>query len=294
MKLNKIAALVALLAAGAANAALDKMDGVTVNGDSSVLLVMLDSTGAQTRSLTVDLGITFSQFNAASALGGAAQKVVWNLGGNTVTGVDLGSATNDWAGQVNDFLANSDAAETKWALVAGSRRGNTPNAFLATGTPSAAQLNSQNSGATASFVQIDPLFTNGTTVGTHATADNGAFSAASTDKGYVGTDYAGATSIGGWKNNLKWNGWVALGGSTNLLQLNANGSEKYVGDTATFAGGLAAWDTTGLLNDRGTLSVSADGKTVTWATAAAVPEAESYALALFGLLSVAALRRRVK
>jgi len=291
MKLNKIAALVALLAAGAANAAITKMDGVTINGDSSVLLVMLDSTGAQTRSLTVDLGVTYSQFNATGALNGFGQNVVWDLGNNTVSGVDLGGVTNDWSAQVNDFLANSDAAETKWALVAGSRRGNTPGGFLATGTPTSAQLNSQNSGATANFVQIDPLFTNGTTVGTHATADNGAFSAASTDKGYVGTDYAGATSIGGWKNNLKWNGWVALGGSTNLLQLNPNGSEKYVGDTASYVGG--PFDTTGLLNGRGTLSVSADGKTVTWVTAT-VPEAETYALALIGLLSVAALRRRAK
>ena len=64
MKLQKIVAAVALLAAGAANASIVKMDGgeAVGFGDSSVLLVMLDSTGAQTRGLTVDLGFSFNDF----------------------------------------------------------------------------------------------------------------------------------------------------------------------------------------------------------------------------------------
>ena len=294
MKLQKIAAVVALLAAGAANAAVTKMDGGSVAGDSSVFLVMLDSTGSTTRSLTIDLGFSYSQFNATGALSGPDQLVTWNLANNTLVqnGQLVTGATNAWSEQADDFFANADAGEVKWALVAGSRRGNTPVGFLATGTPTNSQLTNQNAAATANFVQIDPLFTNNATRGTHATADNGAFSAGATDVGYVGTDYAATTSINGWKNNLKWNGWTALGGSTNVRQLNANGTERTVGDTATFAGGLGLYDTTGLLNGIGTLSVSADGRTITWATAALVPEPQTYALTLVGLVTVGLVARR--
>lgn len=296
MKLQNIAAVVALLAAGAANAAVTKMDGGSVAGDSSVFLVMLDSTGSTTRSLTIDLGFSYSQFNATGALSGPDQLVTWNLANNSLTqnGQLVAGVTNAWSDQTDDFFANADAGEVKWALVAGSRRGNTPVGFLATGTPTNSQLTNQNPTATGGFVLVDPLFTNNAARGTHATADNGAFSAAATDVGYVGTDYAATTSINGWKNNLKWNGWTALGGSTNVRQLNANGTERTVGDTATFAGGLSMYDTTGLLNGIGTLSVSADGRTITWATAAMapVPEPQTYALTLIGLVTMGLVARR--
>ncbi|MCC7544303.1 MAG: hypothetical protein IT506_02295, partial [Aquabacterium sp.] len=136
MKLQKIVAAVALLAAGAANASIVKMDGgeAVGFGDSSVLLVMLDSTGAQTRGLTVDLGFSFSDFGfsynavggvvaGTGALAAADQHVKWDFATNTITknGSVLTGATNDWSAQVEDFLANSQLAETRFALVAGSR-----------------------------------------------------------------------------------------------------------------------------------------------------------------------------
>ena len=166
---------------------------------------------------------------------------------------------------------------------------------MATGKPTASQLSSQNSSATASFIGVDPLFTNNNTRGTHATADNGAYSMGSTDVGYVGQDYAGSTSIGGWKNNLKWSGWTVLGAGTNLRSLQANGSEKIVGDTSTYLGGASMYDTAPLVNGIGTLAMSADGRTLTWDTAAAmapVPEPESYALALVGLAAAGFVARR--
>ena len=307
MKLQHIAAAVALVAAGAANASIVKMDGGEAigYGDSSVLLVMLDSTGAQTRGLTVDLGFSFSDFgftynavggvvNGTAALAAANTSVTWDFSANTITlnGSVLSGMTNDWSSQVEDFLANAQLSETKFALVAGSTKGTGPGAFLATGTPTAAQLSSQNAGATANFALVAPLFTNNNTRGTHASADNGAYSMGSTDVGYVGTDYAATTSIGGWKNNLKWNGWTSVGGKTNVRQLLSNGNERILGETATFAGGLAAYDTTGLINNNGTLALSADGRTLTWNTATAVPEPESYALALLGLAAAGFVARR--
>lgn len=304
MKLTHIVAAAALVATGAANASLTAMDGVTVNGDSSVLLVMLDSTGAITQGLTLDLGYNFRQANysgagttnvqATTVWNAPNTQINWDFANNTITYTDRltgastlvsGPADNAWNTQVNTFLANADASEVKFALVAGSRRGNTPSAFLASGEPSATALTQQTSAQTANFVQIDPLFTTNTTQGTHATATNGAYAMPATDAAYVGTNYAANTDIPGWKNNLKWNSWTSLGGQTNLTQVNATGQEFRVGN-------FAGLDVTGLLNGIGTFSVAADGLSAQWITASAVPEPSTYAMTLAGLVAIAALARR--
>ncbi|TBO29435.1 PEP-CTERM sorting domain-containing protein [Aquabacterium lacunae] len=308
MNFKMIAMAAALVAAGTAHAGITKMDGVTVNGDSSVLLVMLDSTnnaaGPNVRGLTVDLGLSFSQLRAGGMYSGADQSLAWDLANNTFTinGAVQTGATNDWSGQVADFISKADMAQVKYALVAGSRRGSNVNAFLAAGTPTATQLTNQNSAKTTNMQQVDlPLYIQGANGGTLATADNGAYSMGATDTGYVGTGY-NLTTVNGYLNNIFWSTWTSLGGKTNLTEVRANGSESAVGLTSTFAlpAGATGWDSTGLLNDRGTLQVSADGLSVSWKTASAitpaVPEPETYALMLAGVAvaTLAARRRRAQ
>jgi hypothetical protein len=312
MKLTHIVAAAAILAAGAANAAVTGFDGGAVNGNSSVMLVMLDSTGGTTRGLTVDLGYNYQQANysaagatnvfATTAWNAPDTQLNWDFAGNTITQTNRqtgatagvsGAADNAWSTQVADFLANADLSEVKFALVAGSRKGSAVSAFLATGTPNATQLGAQNPTATSGMQLVDPLFSFNNTAGTHATATNGAYSMAATDDAFVGTNYHGTTDTAGWKNNLKWDGWTALGGQTNLRQLNATGQEFVIADAAKFVGGVSAYDLTGLLNGFGTFSVAADGLSAQWITAASpVPEPSTYAMTLVGLLGVAALARR--
>lgn len=283
MKLQKIVAAVALLAAGAANAAVDQFDGVSAFGNGSLIMVMADTTGATTQGLTVDLGFHFADFANGGALAQANQTVVWDFSANTISvnGSILTGITNDWADQFATFAANSDAAETKWAVISGSQKGNTPGSFLATGTPSASQLTQQMGGVTANMVQVNvPLLKNALTKGTLASADNGAYAMGSTDTGYVGTAYS-VTSVNGWKNNIKWSTWNVDGASTNFWQVNAPGTESVVFDATAFA-------PTNLLNDRGTFTKS--GNTLIWTTA--VPEPESYALALVGLAAAGFVARR--
>jgi len=87
MKLNKILAAVAILAAGAANASIDLMSGATsiTPGNSSLILVKEDSTGINKAGLTVDLGYNLSDFVGSGALTAANTTVVWDFAANTIT-----------------------------------------------------------------------------------------------------------------------------------------------------------------------------------------------------------------
>ena len=305
MKIQHIAAAVALLAAGAANAAIEQFDGVTAAGNGSLVMVMADTTAGTTgvvQGLTVDLGYHYADFANGGVLSQANTKVEWDFAANTISlnGALVTGITNDWASQFAIFRANADAVDTKWALLSGSQKGNTPTAFLASGQPSAAALTQQSSGVTANMVQVNvPLIKNALAKGTFASADNGAYAMGSTDNAYVGTAYS-LTTVNGWKNNIKWSTWNVDGASTNLWQANANGSESVVGNSATYAFDAATqtMDTTGQLNGYGTFTMSGDK--LTWSTASittipvtpAVPEPESFALALVGLAAAGFVARR--
>ncbi len=297
MNFKMIAAAVALVAAaGSANAAIDSFSGVN-GGNGSLTLLKLDSTGATTQGLIADLGLNYSDFANGGLYGAANTTVVWDFSANTMTvnGALKTGVTNDWAGQFATFAANSDAAETKWAIISGSQYGNTPYGFLSTGTPNASQLNQQNASVTANWVQTNqPLIHGNANFGTLASADNGAYSMPSTDKYYVGASTVfGTTSFNGWRGNSKWSVWQA-GTQNNLWQVNANGTEARIGDSAGYTlGANDTLDTTGLLNASGTFTLQ--GNTLTWKTATitpGVPEPTTYGLALAGVLTLLVARRR--
>jgi hypothetical protein len=307
MNFKQIAAAVAILAAaGAANAAVSNFDGITAAGNGSLILVKLDSTGSNVGGLTVDLGFAYNDLANSGALTAANTTVVWDFANNTITknGSLITGITNDWASQF--ALFSGDAAETKWAILSGSQKGTTATGFLASGLPSAANLTQQNPTVTGGMAGVATSLLGGTTVatsigatkGTFASADNGAYAMASTDAGYVGTAYS-LTTINGWKNNIKWSTWNADGASTNLTQLNANGTESGIALASSYVLGTNdVLDTTGLLNAQGTFKLV--GNTLTWSTAKittievtpSVPEPESYALALVGLAALGFAARR--
>ena len=92
-----------------------------------------------------------------------------------------------------------------------------------------------------------------------------------------------------WQANLKWQMGTALDKKTNLWLLDGEGDEWAIGNQAD------AENKADLLNDKGTFHFDAVNNTLSWTTptvTAAVPEPETYALALIGLLAVGVARRR--
>lgn len=280
MKLQHIAAAVALATAGVAHASLDDMN----TGNSSLAFIAIDNVGTTVGSVFVDLGLHLNDFDPllGSNLSAQGNKVVWDFNSSTITvnGVTQ-SGTNDFSAFAS-FVAGTDDA-TKWGVIAGDELSGYQR-MLTTGTPTATQLTQQNGSATAGMIGVNSQWVNS---GVSASVDNGSYYAAtSTDLNYVAKSTNFATN---WQNKLKWqslttntqnNFWMAVG----------DGSEQQVGMTTSIGA-----DTTGLLNNNGTFTFDKAAGTLTWATApvaAPVPEPESYALALVGLAAAGFVARR--
>ncbi len=274
MNFKMIATAAALLAAGAANASINSFNGGTVAGNGSVVLVKLDSTGSTVQGLTVDLGVNYLDFANNGALAQAGTTIVWDFANNTITknGALVTGVTNDWASQFATFAANSDAAEVKWAIASGSQKGTTVTGFLASGNPTPAQFTSQSATNTAGMNAITAgLIDSIVSKGTIGSADNGAYAMGSADTAsYVGaTTVYGATANVGWRNQIKWNTWLADGDVSAFTQLNATGTEALIANA----------------------SFQLTGTTLTY-TVTAVPEPTTLALALAGVAGLVVSRRR--
>jgi hypothetical protein len=308
MNFKQIAAAVAILAVGTANAAVQSFDsfvddGATA-GNGSLILIKADTTGANKSGLTVDLGLNYADFADGGLLAGANNTIVWNFANNTITknGALVTGVTNSWSSEFAKFAG--DAAETKWTILSGSQAATTPFGYLSSTskTPTATQLANQDASVTAVFTPVTGDLV-GTPIngignkGTFASADNGAYANGSSDAGWVGTAYD-LTSQKGWRAGIFWDTWSVEGGKANLWQLNAvDGTNSLIGDSATYTvGPNQVMSTTGLFNGGGTFTLS--GNILTYQTAsitavtAAVPEPESYGLALIGLAAMGFVARR--
>jgi hypothetical protein len=309
MKLQHIAAAVAMVAVGTANAAIADI----ASGDSSLFLLAYDNAaGANTQTAGLfDLGFNLTQFTVGSTYAADGQKVVWDFANNTITTTNAAqgaatavtsvlAATNSWTAAYDKLIANADAGQIKWIIGAGDKVGSGAGLnYLTTGQLTAADQTAQTNAITLNMANANDMFsvaiTNKGTLNT-AGIDNGAWTfandGAATRAG--GDPIASDAFSTNWRGSNKATSSVQTIGSTgisknNLWLYSGSGAETRV---ASFTGATGtAENNANLLNAAGTFTFDLNTKTLTWETAA-VPEPETYALAVAGLIVAGAVARR--
>lgn len=289
MKLQHIAAALALVAAGAANAAVQS----GTNGDGSLFLIAFDNQNGTTTSGFFDLGYTLSSFAGATgngstsstlgALSAANTTVVWNFVNNTVSlngsqVTTLGST--NWSAAYSTLLANADLGELQWVVGANDTTGfgaNKRSLISGSTTPTDQALTSQNATNTSTLALVsttNDIFTPIANKGTIGSADNGAYTFTAADgattrsNGYV---MAGDGFGNNWRNANKLGGTVYATEENGLWLADGNGNEQLLGR----------------------LNLDTVNGTLTFTNVVpSVPEPSTYAMALLGMGVVGLMARR--
>jgi hypothetical protein len=286
MKLQYIAAAVALATGmGAANAAMERGS----NGNGSLIMIAYDNRGGTTTAGVFDLGLSIDDLIGATGTGTAVNaaslsetvsEMKWNFINNTFSingNVTTAYGNNDWTAAWNKLLANSDAADLRFVVTAFDTTGfGAQRRSIVTGVqnPTAAQLNNTTVDFTNSqqIAGSNDIFTPQNSRGTHATADNGAYT-------YTADD-GPATRASGY----------AMAGDA--FAANWRGGNKLGGET--FASATTyLWVQDGLAKER-ILPFQVNLNVANGTLVAAVPEPSTYALVIAGLAvaGIAARRRK--
>lgn len=281
MKLQHIAAAVALVAAGTANAA------IATGGNGSLVLIAYDKAGGTTTAGVFDLGLTLDDLvgaagngttgPTATSLAGLGQGLQWNFLNNTITvgGVVTSfGGSNDWTAAWNTLLANSDAADLSFVVTAFDSVGYGAQVrSLVTGKPNAPQTFTATQAMNLTAIaggKANDIFTPIANKGTIASAANGAYTFTAADGA---TTRANGYAMAGDGFANEWRTANQLQGETNASSF----TSLYIVDGAGKKFEL-----------EGTLSLSAANGTLTLA----VPEPTTYALLVTGLAVVGAAARR--
>lgn len=290
MKLKHIAAALAVLAAGTANAA------IATGGNGSLVMIAYDkaSTGSFNNVAGVfDLGITLDDLigstgngTAVSATALQSKDLSWNFNTNTLSiggVVSNAYGANNWTAAWNTLLANTDAADLSFVVTAFDTAGiGASKRSIVTGKPGSTVAFTTAFGSGVQFIaggQANDIFTPIANKGTIGSAANGAYTfttadgAASRANGYA---MAGDGFGNEWRGNNPMLGETLASNTTALYAVDGAGKRIQLGATTPGKGVVELNAATGTLS----YSVSA------------VPEPSSYAMMIAGLAVAGALARR--
>jgi len=277
MKLQHIAAAVALVVAGSANAA------IATGGNGSLVLIAYDKSPAGSFNNVAgvfDLGVTMDDLigaastataSTATSLDGMGKKLDWDL---TTGGLKIdGSISNaygafNYGTAWNTLVNNVDANNFSFVVTAFDTVGfGAAVRTIVTGSNATANFNSTQAVNLGNIAggRANDIFTPIANKGTNATAANGAYTFTN---GYA---MAGDGFGNEWRSNNVLQGETLVANTTGLWMVNANTTPaKYkIGDVALNA-------QTGVLT----------------LTTAPIPEPTTYALMVAGLVVVGAAARR--
>lgn len=267
--LKLVAAAAIAVSAGAANAAL--VD--TNSGNSSMLFVLVDSTGSAA-SFAADLGYLYADFAPGGAQLSAGTSISWNFNNNTLTVNGSSSVVGNWASEYTQFTAANTAA-VPTELSYGVLGGDSVNSnFLTTGNPTAAQVTGQNLSNVWSFPSINSIWGNNAAyAGGTLNGTNGANTVIGSDalQGFVGApDMLGVNY--NFQEQLNWQATVTPGTSSAMYYLTPDATPSKLAGTWSYNAGVLTY------------------------SVAAVPEGDGLALAMagLGLLGFVARRRQAR
>lgn len=289
MKLKHIAAALAVLAAGTANAALDYK-----GENGSLVMIAYDKTSAGSFNNVAgvfDLGITINDLigaagNGTSVVAGALQSkdLSWNFNTNTLSVGGVVSnvyGANNWTAAWNTLLANTDAAELSFVVTAFDTVGVGANKrSIVTGkADSAATFGTTGASNLQQIATTFDIFAPIANKGTIGSAANGAYTFTPAEGA---TTRANGYAMAGDGFGNEWRSFNVLQGETLASNTTAlyvvDGAAKKIQLGATTAGkGVVELDVA-----TGTLSYSVS----------AVPEPSSYAMMIAGLAVAGAIARR--
>lgn len=291
MKLKLIALAALLATAGGAHAAIanSSVNGNSSSGDMFVSLV----SASNSASYAADLGLRLDQFTSVIAPTATGIKLVWDLDNNTFS--DLSAVSTGLAGVMQTLNYGSVYTTFATAAVKGAAdfkydvkaMDGLPTSFATAGanrylsTSSAGSVTATNGVIFGLDSSLDPYVAASnadTTNSTHGTNVNTA-GANMFDAGDATNVYFENASGNSWKNTTSFASTGAVGSTLNFFALTNTSSTAASQGAVTKYAGVWAFDAN-------TAQLSY--------TAAAVPEADTYAMLLAGLGLMGAIVRRRK
>lgn len=257
-----IAATIASMAiSGAANATMADTGLTNANGDSSLILTLLDRTDGI--SATFDLGFTDHTFDQTTSQS-------WSL-----TGANYGTA-------FADFFTTATAANTVFAVFAGDSTGTAIGDTNLFTTVATTWTNVSGSGLNTLLRNFDTYINANNPLGTNATFADGASTATAASGGSA---YAGVVPAYGATGKIDTLGGVttvAFGSNANVFNI-VRASTNNLTNTAATQLNVSGFNPYFSVNPNGTLN---------YVAAAPVPEADTWAMLVAGLGLMGFIARR--
>ncbi len=275
LKMKLITAAVALAASAGANAAMDNL----LSGNSSLAFIALDNTGTPISAM-MDLNYNLNDF-LPTAMSAPGTHIVWDFNANSLTVNGVAQAISPtWSGAMSTFAASAQAAETKWAVIAGDSLTSSVAGdvrYLTTSNDPLATLQTQTKFNLTGMSLVDGLFNANNLLQTNPIDG----STASAGQAFVNT----YSSVG---PAFKWSGKFVGDSFAN----EGTASKFYMLDTNTGIGSQKALVTQfAAANPTGPATFSYTAGVLTY-NVAAVPEPSEYALMLAGLGMLGFIARR--
>lgn len=260
-----------LVSGGAAQASISDFG----SGDSSVMLSVVDSgTGV---SALFDLGINLSTM--LTSINTAGYSLSFDLNSNP-----------DYSAAWTSFMSAANLANVKWNVIAGDSTGNSTTAgdvrYLSTSTDAIGTVDNTTVSKLATFSSVNTYLTSSNPLGTHPTSANGAdFVTSAAGNAYFNNGFG----VDKWKNNATFVTLASLGVAQSFYYLTGNSNS--LGPATVKAFGFDQNGNGVEATEYGKWNVSSTGL-VTFSNPTLVPEADTWAMFVAGLIAVGAIARR--